>query len=85
MAAVISAGDTGATGSHVTTGPSQVTVSGVFNGGAVEITCSADTLRSAPVVSFNTPGCVSLQTAVGVTLTATVVGGSTPSVDVSII
>ena len=83
MAAIITNGTTGATGTHTATGVTQVIASGAFKAGSVQVELKADSLDYAPVYTFSSPGAISLQTASGSTVQVTVVGGQTPVVDVS--
>lgn len=83
MSAIISNGSEGDTGSHVATGVTEVIASGQFGGGTVEVLVSADGQAYAPAYTFMSPGAVSLQSAAGTTVQATVIGGPSAVIDVT--
>jgi hypothetical protein len=83
MADIITDGTAGATGTHVATGTTEVIASGGFGGNTVQILVNADAGDPAPAHTFMGPGAISLQTAVGTTITATVIGKNTSTVDVT--
>lgn len=87
MAAVITAGTTGATGNAIApSGGVTILCSGQFGNATVEIHVEADALRKAPIYTFMAAGGIKIEAASGSIVTATVVGGVPgSSIDVSII
>lgn len=84
MALVLNGAASGATGSHVAAGVTEVIASGDFDGSKVEVNLSAEATSQAPAFSFQTPGAISLNTASGTTILLRVVGGgASTSVDVT--
>ena len=83
MADVIIDGTSGATGTHTAAGVTEVIASGGFGGNTVQILVNAGAANPAPAHSFFGPGAISLQTASGTVITATVVGKNTSTVDVT--
>ncbi len=80
---VITNGSEGATGSYTAAGVTEVIASGQFGGGTVEVLVAAEGQAKAPAYTFMAPGAVSLQSAPGTVITATVVGGPNAVIDVT--
>lgn len=83
MAALITAGDAGATGTHAATGTTEVIASGTFAGNSVQLTAYSDAQPEAPIHTFSGPGAVLIQSKAGTSIVATVVGVNTSSISVT--
>jgi len=83
MAVVIADGDVGATGTYVAGGITEVICNGDFENATVDISVQSDGSESAPAYSFWGPGAISIQSAPGTSIIATVVGAGPASIDVS--
>jgi hypothetical protein len=84
MALVINASDVAVSTPVAASGVTEVVASGDFAGATVSIQVSASAGAYAPVHTFFSPGAVSLQTAAGTLIRASVTGGNTPSIDVAV-
>ena len=87
MAALITAGSSGSTGSSTVSADSQIICSGEFGSGAsVEVEVSADSLRPAKLFTFEQAGACNINAKTATTITVTIKGGNaSTSIDVSLI
>lgn len=80
---IITGGDVGASAGYTAGGVTEIIASGDFTNATVGITVSANGGFPAQAYTFFNQGAVSLQSAAGTLITATVTGAGPASIDVS--
>jgi hypothetical protein len=84
MALVIDGGTTGASATYGAVGPTEVITTGVFDGAKVASKVAAESPTGAPLFSFQTPGAILVQTAVGTKIEFSIIsGGANTAIDVT--
>lgn len=86
MALIITGGTSGASGSAATTKTdgSFVICSGAFGSCVVEILANDGLGQQAPVCTFMAPGCKEIPVGDGITVTARIVGATSPVADIDV-